>query len=100
MRSGLVVLDGREFISVARAAAEIDSELFDLAIEVCAFEPGFFGYAGHAAVFACEVKFEIGAFEFIARLAQGAVEQKGAFCGQGHGLLCLHGVDTGYDRER
>ena len=37
--------------AAALTAREVDAELFELAVQVGAFKAGFFGYAGHAAVF-------------------------------------------------
>jgi hypothetical protein len=52
------------------AAAYRQAKRLELAVEVGAFEPGFFRDARHAALFAGEMMHEVGALKGVARLAQ------------------------------
>ena len=67
--------------STALVAREVDAELLELAVEVRALEAGLLGDAGHAAVLAREVKFEVALLERIARFAQRPIERE-ALLGQ------------------
>ena len=67
------------------AARKVHPQLLELAVEVGALEPRFFGHPGHGAAFLLQVELEIGFFERVARLAQGFVEVKLlGFSGCGH----------------
>lgn len=55
--------------SLSFVFTEIDTELLELAIQVCALEASLFRDARHAAILARKVIFEVSALECIARVA-------------------------------
>src|ERR1700744_3673073 len=63
--------------SLALVLAEIDAELLQLPVKMGPLEPRLFRYPRHAAVFARQMVFEIGALEPVAAIAQRGVEGKG-----------------------
>src|SRR4051794_39484427 len=58
---------------------QIHPQLLQLPVQVGSLEPGLFGHAGHRAVLAREMEFEVALLECVARLAQRAVEVEALF---------------------
>jgi hypothetical protein len=65
----LALVESLQSALFAFVLAQIDTELLQLPIQVRTLEPGLFGDARHAAILACQVIFEVSAFERIACVA-------------------------------
>ena len=63
------------FFAIAGGAArEGDAKLFELAIQMGAFQPNFLCNAAHVVIFLANVEFKIASFQLFAQFAQGKVE--------------------------
>lgn len=54
---------------------QVNTQLFELAIQMRAFQPSFFSNTRHAAVFLPQMIFKIETFKFITRFTQGQFQR-------------------------